>query len=168
MTSTVLYLCSPSETQRKKLNLVPKNVKLNNETNEKQKYSIINKEFEYTGDFRNSIKRYSVKHLKYISNVVYNMKMEDVLKTLISDGYKIYHLENNKNGRLLHTVHLNDKKMAFVFGNEKFGCNDNIEGYEYNYLEIESAIEVNSLSVSQAVAMILHQRTLDLYRNPKL
>lgn len=87
---------------------------------------------------------------------------EECMQSLRRKGFMVYATTSKPEAKTLEEIPI-DKKMAFVFGTEKEGLSEDALAKADELIHIPMVGFTESLNVSVAVAIVLHQMTLKLH-----
>src|SRR5690606_22809432 len=95
----------------------------------------------------------------------------EAIKSLKNEGFQVISIEQTKQSVLLDQFKPSAKKpMAFIFGNEVFGVNDEVLNASDQVLEIPQFGTKHSFNVSVSAGIILWdyylKKSLNLFSNP--
>lgn len=87
----------------------------------------------------------------------WHARAEDLVNELKTDGYKIYSMETAEGSQSLDGFAFPRQKTALVFGNERFGIEENILSLCDKIIEIPCQGQKNSLNVALALGIAVYE-----------
>ncbi len=87
----------------------------------------------------------------------WHARIEEVLETLKRDAYRIYALETSEGAEVLGDYVFKPGKTAFIFGNERYGVEEQVLKSCDGILEIPCQGQKNSLNVALSLGVALYE-----------